>query len=350
MKSISLLIAVLLSTTALNNTARAEDGLTVNVAEIGIGKFHRMDNSVHPYADDNIWKPYVLANDASMATPQTIQNKNGSFTIFFSNLDELMGAMEKLSANQHAKIKNLNMNAHGMPGHMWYPKDAKTQSGFGCMQWRQSASAEDQSNYDQYYSPISKSEIMQMRELSNHSSVGMGVTCVTGLKEWSDLAPKHNLKSLFTTDAQIHFMSCIVGLGTMGDEFTKGIAALLLSGDSARVQASLMFGLGDWSMPEGMGFWDYQNDTQLDHDNATYPKDRSDREQMQKGSVRTAGLLNGNVASSIMTGRDFMFNDGRDPGTLSTSSLEMAPMISTGPLPKSIRIPGTTVHATVFKQ
>ena len=345
MKSISLLIAVLLSTTAMNNTVRAEEGLSVNVAEIGIGKFHRMDNSVHPYADDNMWKPYVLAKDATMKTPLTVQNKNGSYTIFFSNLDELMGAMEKLTASTKMKIKNFNMNAHGMPGHMWYPKDAKAQAGLGCMQWRQAASAEDQANYDQYYSPVSKSEIMQMRDLSNHTSVGMGVTCVSGLKEWTDQATKHKAKSLFTADAQIHFMSCIVGLGTMGDEFTKGIANLLLSGDTGRVQTSMKFGLGDWSMAEGMGFWDYENDAQLDHDNAIYPKDRSDRELMQKGSIRTAGFLNGKIGSSLIADRDFMFNDGRDPGVLTTSLTEES--FSTSPLPESVRIPGTNARVRI---
>jgi len=349
MKSISLLIALILTSSILNSTARAEDGLTVHVAEIGIGKFHRMDNSIHTYADDNMWKPYVLADGASTKTPLLVQNKNGSYTIFFSNLDELMGAMENLSATTHLKIKNFNMNAHGLPGHMWYPKDARTQGGFGCMQWRQAASAEDQSNYDQYYSPVEKSEIMQIRQLSNQSSLGLGVSCVSGLKEWSDLAAKHHLKSIFTLDAQIHFMSCVVGLGKMGDEFTKGIAALLLSGDQGRVQTSTKFGLGDWSMPEGMGFWDYVTDDQLNHDNEIYPKDRTDRELMQKGSVRTAGLLNGKIGSNLIDNRDFIFSDGRDPGIITPGSEEEV-LESTSVLPTSVRIPGTNAHATVQRQ
>src|ERR1035437_4280646 len=245
MKFIYLLIALVMSNSIMSANVHAEEGLTINAAEIGIGKFHRKDNSVHQYADDNAWKPYVLADNAGTKTPQTVENKNGTYTIFFSNLDELMGAMEKLTADKGAKIKNFNMNAHGMPGHMWYPKNAKAQSGFGCMQWRQAASAEDQANYDQYYSPVSKSDIMQMRALSERTSVGLGVTCVSGLKEWQEIGAKHKIQSLFTSDAQIHFMSCIVGLGRMGDEFTKGIAQLIISGDQGRVQSSLMFGLGD---------------------------------------------------------------------------------------------------------
>ena len=330
----------------MGTSVRAEEGITINAAEIGIGKFHRKDNAVHPYADDNAWKPYILGQNAGTKTPQIMGNKNGSYTIFFSNLDELMGAMEQLTADKKLKIKNFNLNAHGMPGHMWYPKDAKTQSGFGCMQWRQAASAEDQANYDQYYGPISKSDVMQMRALSERTSIGLGISCVSGLKEWQEMGAKHKIQSLFTTDAQIHFMSCIVGLGRMGDEFTKGIAQLILSGDQGRVQSSLMFGLGDWSMSEGMGFWDYQNDAQLEHDNAIYPKDRTDREMMQKGSVRTAGILNGAIASGVMTSRDFMFPDGRDPGTLSTQRTSMdLEMLS--PLPESVRIPGTNVRVQI---
>lgn len=337
MKSINL-FTLLFITTLLSQPVHAEEGLTIHAAEIGIGKFHRKDNSVHPYADDNAWKPYVLANGADTKTPLTVANQNGSFTIFFSNLDELLSAVEALSVSQKMKVKNFNMNAHGLPGHMWFPQDAKTQASFKCARWRQSAAAPDEANYKQYYSPVPKNEIMQIRELSHHSSVEM--PCVTGLYEWQQIATRHHLKSLFTSDAQIHFMSCVVGLGLMGDEFTKGIAALIAPGEQVRVQSSMMFGLGDWSMSEGMGFWDYQNDAQLNRDNTNYPKNRSDREQMQKGSIRTAGLLNGRIASGIMTGRDFMFADGRDPGTLSASFREATPE-RTSALPASIRIPGT---------
>ena len=50
-------------------SAWADDGLIIHGAEIGIGKFHRHDNKVHPHADGNIWKNYVLADDAGTNTP-----------------------------------------------------------------------------------------------------------------------------------------------------------------------------------------------------------------------------------------------------------------------------------------
>jgi hypothetical protein len=330
----------------------AENGITIHAGEIGIGKFHRKDNSVHPYSNDHAWKPYILSNGASLKTPQTIQNADGSFTIFYSNLDELLSASSKLAIAKKSKIKNFNVHAHGLPGHMWFPRDSKSQAGFGCANWRRSASADDEANYDQYYSAVSKSEILQIRNLANQSTSGVGFSCVTGLSDWTELAPKYSFKSLLTDDAQIHFLSCVVGLGNMGDAFTKGMAELLLSGDSARIQTSVNFGLGDWSMSEGMGFWDYQNDEQLKRDNQRYPQNKMDREEMQKGTIRIAGLLNGKIASSLLSGRDFMYSDGRDAGTLTNRlrSTENAERFTPTSIPSTVRIPGTNESVTVFKK
>ena len=217
----------------------------------------------------------------------------------------------------------------------------------GCM-----IASYDEENYNQYYGAVSKEEIIQIRNLSNQTG-GVGIACVTGLKDWEELAPKYNFKSLLTNDAQIHFLSCVVGLGIMGESFTKGIANLLLSGDGARVQTSVNFGLGDWSMSEGMGFWDYQNDSQLKRDNNNYPKNRTDRQEMQKGSIRIAGLLNGIVTTGLISNRDFMFADERDPGTLTSAHwLETTSeyILPKSPVPQLIRIPGTKFKAKVSKK
>ncbi len=352
MKFITFLFVSFIFSNLLNPSAHAETGITVYAAEIGIGKFHRKDNSVHPYSNDHAWKPYILANNASLKTPQIIQNSDSTYTIFYSNLDELLASSRKLAIAKNAKIKNFNIHAHGLPGHMWFPRDKKAENSFGCENWRTSATAEDEENYNQYYGAVSKEEIIQIRNLSNQTG-GVGIACVTGLKDWEELAPKYNFKSLLTNDAQIHFLSCVVGLGIMGESFTKGIANLLLSGDGARVQTSVNFGLGDWSMSEGMGFWDYQNDTQLKRDNNNYPKNRTDRQEMQKGSIRIAGFLNGIVTTGLISNRDFMFADERDPGTLSSAHwLETSSeiILPKSVAPKFIRIPGTKFKAKVSTQ
>ena len=90
----------------------------------------------------------------------------------------------------------------------------------------------------------------------------------------------------FASDAQLHLFSCIVGLGWAGKRFTYNLAGILFSGENSRVEAAMNFGLGDWSMPAGMGFWDYLSVDQLNRDNSKYPVDRNDRELMQKGQIR----------------------------------------------------------------
>ena len=348
-KGFTLVMGFLLLSTTFRIGALAETGLTVNVAEIGIGKFHRMDNSIHHYENNHTWKPYVLSSRAGINTPQTVANRDRTYTIFFSNLDELMGAMEQLSLTRHMKIKNFNVNTHGLPGSLWFPKDAETQQDEECSDWRESASSEDQANYDDYYTPTSKKEVFEMRIFANLPANKSSYPCTTGLREWNEVIAKHpRIRTLFTSDAQIHFLSCLVGLGTLGNAFTKGIAALLLTGEQGRVQTSMMYGLGDWSLPEGMGFWDYQNDAQLKRDNELYPIDRSDREQMQKGNMRIAGIVNGTVVSSVMKNRDFMFSDGRDPGVLSPSEVEPdSQELRDEKMPDSIRIPGTRVRVKI---
>ena len=159
------------------------------------------------------------------------------------------------------------------------------------------------------------------------------------------MAAKHaELKKLFTRDVQIHFLSCLVGLGTLGDNFTKGIASLFISDPNGRVQTSTAYGLGDWSIPQGMGFWDYLNDEQLEHDNEIYPIDKMDSEQMQQASIRVAGNVNGATVSNLMPIRFFMFMDGRDPGMLSASSVISTVTHKKSVLPGAIRIPGTRIR------
>lgn len=138
-------------------------------------------------------------------------------------------------------------------------------------------------------------------------------------------------------------MSCIVGLGKMGKIFTEGMANLLLKGEQGRIETSTNYGLGDWSMPEGMGFWDYMNDEQLERDNANYPVNKQDREEMQKGVVRVAQKSR---ASKMIGDQDFM--------TLEFRAMPKGPIMeepkvffSTMNSATSIRIPGTKARLPV---
>jgi hypothetical protein len=347
-KRLALMLAFGLPLVAVQ-TADASTGITINAAEIGVGKFHRIDNTVHPYSTSNAWAPFVLKG-TSTTTPLVQPSTDGSFTVFFSSLDELMTSVEQISKDQNRPVSVLNVHGHGLPGAMWFPKDEKTRKGFGCAQWRSAAAGSDDTNYSQYYSEVSKSEIMQIRAASNASGISMG--CTTGLKGWQEVFAKHPaFKAALASDLQVHMLSCVVGLGKVGDAFTKGLASLLLSSESGRVQTSEMFGLGDWSMVEGMGFWDYQTDAQLNHDNQTYPVERTDRSEMQKGTIRIAGLSGSTVRGGEIASQDFMFLNDSNPGVLASLTSKQEEETSPAVLKNltSIRIPGTAYRAEILK-
>lgn len=291
-------ITAAISLALLASSAQAAD-LVVHAAETGVGKFHRLDNSLHPYGAQSEWKDYVYPAGLDGHTGTMSKNPDGSYTVFFTNLQELLTNVVKVSTLEQRPVDLLNIEAHGMPGGMWFPKSAAQRDGFECFQWRAAAYGPDRDNYDQYYSEVTKSEIDQFRQYAQAASHGHQ-PCVTGLAEWTEvsgLVP--GLASAFAPRAEIHLVSCIVGLGNTGNTFTGGLAKLLFPSASGQVLSSINFGLGDWSMPEGMGFWDYLDDAQLAHDNEIYPVNRSDREIWQKGAVRFAQSTGGQVTVGV---------------------------------------------------
>jgi len=331
-------------------TVQADTGLIIHAAEIGIGKFHRYDNSVHSYGADNIWLNYALPKNADLETPRVQKNDNGSITIFFSSLEQLLREVETVSQQRNQKVQVLNINAHGMPGAMWFPMDEAKKNSSSCKDWVTAANGNDQDNYDQYYSSVSKSEILTFRWFSKLPSMQFLAPCTTGYKQWKEVVERNpGITSVFAPNAELHMFSCIVGLGCAGKRFTINLAELLFSEKNGKVETSMEFGLGDWSMPEGMGFWDYQNDDQLKHDNAKYPIDREDRELMQKGDIRVAMNTHGQITQGIVSNLDFMLGteDDLSPSMALVGEAEEAPrlthaewtMLKTKGL--DLRIPGT---------
>ncbi|MBN8554671.1 MAG: hypothetical protein J0L93_04430 [Deltaproteobacteria bacterium] len=298
--------------------------LIIHAAEMGIGKFHRYDNSVHSYDENNIWINYVLPNNAPEKTPIIQENKDGSVTIFFSHLEELFQQIQKVSNDKGMKVDVLNINAHGLPGGMWFPKDEATMNSSACGSWAASAQGDDRANYNQYYSPISKSDINQIRFLSRAWYAPVGAPCVTGYKQWDEVAKRNaGIKQIFATDAQIHLFSCVVGLGWAGKTFIEKVAPTILSGEGSKMAAAMNFGLGDWSMPEGMGFWDFQNSEQLERDEHLYVTNKRDRDIMQKGEVRLAAINAGKWKSNILTNLDFMLGTKDDLQLPSDSAMNI---------------------------
>jgi hypothetical protein len=324
----------------LSSTVLAASGLVIHTAEFGVGKFHRHDNKVHAYGASNAWTPYILPEGASSDKPLVINNADGSVTVFFSTLDDLISSVTQISQSRHQLVQVLNVHGHGLPGTMWFPSNDQELQGWTCADWKDAASGSDESNYEQYYSAVSPDEIRQIRAISDNPNIKQG--CTTGLQEWrGGVAKAPAFKSVFAPNAQIHFLSCVVGLGDSGKAFTQGIAELLLP-QGGRVETSMDFGLGDWSMPEGMGFWDLVSDAQVEHDNDLYAKDKKDREIAQKGTIRMATYAGASGwQSSLLSDRDFM-GLGFEAGILGTPVSE-APHERRAhePVPTRIRVPGT---------
>jgi hypothetical protein len=343
MKSLLVAVAILFTSAAFAST-----GLIIHTTEFGVGKFHRYDNQVHPYGAANAWTPYILPQGAATDKALTMKNADGSYTVFFSTLDEMMSSVVAISQKESKKVSVLNVHGHGLPGAMWFPKDESTLNGWMCGDWREAASGEDVANYNQYYGPVSVDEIMQIRSVSNNPNVHMA--CTTGASEWRDgVAKNPAFKAAISDDAQLHFLSCVVGLGSVGEKFTNDIASIVLPNGAGHVESSMAFGLGDWSMPEGMGFWDYQSQAQVDRDNSKYPVNHQDREIAQKGSIRLASFTNGAWAATALVGRDFMAL-GFESSFLGQRVLEpyAAPFPSV--MPARIRVPGTNSYVVIDGQ
>jgi hypothetical protein len=329
----------------LSTVSLASTGLVIHSTEFGVGKFHRADNAVHLYDHASAWAPYVLPNGATTDKPLVQKNSDGSYTVFFSTLDDLMASVIQLSDSTNRKVSVLNVHGHGLLGAMWFPKDAATLSDWTCSDWVTAATGSDQDNYSQYYSAISVEDVQQIRDMSNNPAIQTG--CTTGLPEWTAAVAKTpHFKDVFESDAQVHFLSCVVGLGSVGQTFTQGMAALLLPQGTGRVEASMDFGLGDWSMPEGMGFWDDQTDAQVDHDNSVYVVDHKDAEIAQKGTIRMASFSGSAWSTTLLANRDYM-SLAFENSILGTVVQEPAFEFPRMPVPMTIRIPGTEARVVV---
>jgi hypothetical protein len=327
---------------SLASTAALATGLVVHTSEFGVGKFHRIDNQKHAYDKNSAWLPYVLPDNAATDKALTVDNADGSVTIFYSTLDDMLAAVVQVSQSRRQPVSVLNIHGHGLPGAMWFPPTADALASSDCADWRAAASGSDQDNYDQYYSAVSVDEIQEIRMASNMPGMLMA-QCTTGLDEWkSEVAKVTAFKSVLASDVQIHFLSCVVGLGSAGQGFAEGVAGLLAAdGSAARVEASMDFGLGDWSMPGGMGFWDMQSETQVNHDNDIYVKDKEDKEIAQKGTIRVVTSAAAGWTSAMLADQDYMkLGFESSLGRFLPIQPQVFPHLRS--VPTQLRIPGTT--------
>ena len=285
----------------LAHAASSQDSLIIHAAEWGVAKFHRVDNKAHPYAADHAWYPAILPDKMEMTDPsQTLVNADGSYTVFFSHLEALIQQVGEISEKTGKKIAVLNIHTHGAPGILGFPATAEDEASFMCDSWKDEAGGSDSLSFEHYYSPVAKEDIMYFRKLAKNPNP-MFVGCATKLSDFTKVLKKYpNTPSYFTSSAVIHMLACLVGLDKAGQAFTEGLAKLFFPQGGGRIEASTYFGLGDWSLPEGMGFWDYQNDAQLEHDNSLYGSAKKDRDFMQKGTVRVSQSVSAQKIETVL--------------------------------------------------
>lgn len=334
-------VIALLALVSLAASSSGAAGLSIHTAEFGVGKFHRYDNQVHTYGSSQ-WAPYVMLESDKGLSTFSRKNSDGSYTIFYSSLEMMLKEAVKIAKTETTPINVLTVHGHGLPGAMWFPADEATLNSSECNSWKASANGADKDNYDQYYSPVGKNDILQIRQMSSLSDLTSFMGCVTGLPQWKTVVGKNpEFKKALAKDVQIKFASCVVGLGKAGEVFTKGISDLLLPVDGqGRVETSVNFGLGDWSMPRGMGFWDYQTDAQLNHDNSIYGTHRNDSEIAQKGTIRFSQVQQGQWTTVLVGDQSEMSLE--HVATLHGPVLaEPSIVMSRTSLPAKIRIPGT---------
>lgn len=327
--------------------------ITIDAVEWIVGKFHRKDHQKHPYEDDNRWKPMILPQDAEQSPLVYSSQVKGQtvHVIQFKTLEELLKESIRLSESLNAPIGTLNIHAHGLPGGQFFAKDQKTLVSSECEQWRDLADADDAASYNQYYSIPSKYEVFSIRRLGD--SVGGKLDCVTGVNEWKDVLANvtSDIKRYFSPQIQINLLSCVVGYGKRGQDYLLGLAQLLLPAQGAgRVNAAVQFGLGDWSMKEGMGFWDYQDDRQLARDAEIYTRTKKDADVQQQGTIRYSTLAGGTASWGDLPGQWVLRFDAGAPLASSLApkrtDLEKPSALSTLPELQdgdSIRIPGTQI-------
>lgn len=306
-KTSVLFVGLSLFVQGLAHAAPTQNSLIIHAAEWGVAKFHRADNKVHPYAADNAWYPVILPNTMEMTDPsQTLANADGSYTVFFSHLEALIQQVGEIAEKTGKKVDVLNIHTHGAPGILGFPATAEDEASFLCESWKDEASGSDALSYGHYYSPVPKQDIMYMRRLAKNPNPSF-VGCATKLSDFTKVMKKYpKTPSHFTSSSVVHVLACLVGLDKAGQAFTEGLAKLFFPEGGGSVEASANFGLGDWSMAEGMGFWDYQNDAQLEHDNSLYGSAKKDRDFMQKGIVRVSQSLGEQKTETVLL-QDLMF-------------------------------------------
>lgn len=289
-KSFVVLILIVLFQFAFIGEVLASPGLTIYASEITLGKFHRYGNKVHPYPLNHAARNFILPDGVEVDRVLEVKNGDGSFTIFFNNLEDLLAGVASISKREKKQINLLNIEIHGGPGEIQVPVSYEVYTSQACENHRNKANLSDADYFRGYYGKLYADNYTSIRKMSNNlNDLVYEKECGhSRIDDWK-IALDHNPGFVFSLseDVQINFISCVLGAGKRGAAFSQQLAELLFPGGNlAEIRTTIDLGLLDWSMTEGMGFENYISELKVKIRNGLRDDGASDHDVNRGGYIR----------------------------------------------------------------
>jgi hypothetical protein len=288
-----------------DSPATSPEGLTIHAAEFTVARGHAIGNHLHPYAPSHAFLPYVLP-PGNTGQPAIVENSDGSYSVFFTHLEELLRQVVDITHHTGQKVAVLNIHSHGLPGTTVVPRDAATLASSACDDWRKAYSISDAQFVNDAYSSATVPVMTAIEAVADLPDIRLSL-CASDTIDWQhELDQVPELRHVFVKDAQIHVLACVVGRGVAGEIFSRELARQLFGDSSGSILTSFKFGLGDWSMPLGMGFWDIISSQQAQQDLDTMAQQHEVASVAQKGPIRAVKYDGSTWSTTILPDRSVM--------------------------------------------
>jgi hypothetical protein len=287
-------------------SATTGQALIVHAVEFSIAKAHRADNKVHPYGPSHAFTPFILPDGMEPGDARSVKNPDGSVSVFFATIEDMLSEVTRVSHESGQQISVLNIHTHGVPGANAVPQDRTMLESADCETFKKPYAATDEKVLeDAYTAGVVFSAVTFLKAAAFMPDLAL--PCSSGLEQWK-AAVSHvpEFPSVFADQPQVHFMSCLSGRGLAGEKFATGIGDVLFPKGDGTVMTSIKFGVGDWSTPEGMGFWDPETAFQLEADGDTLKETRKVATIAQPGEIRVSKYDGQFWNTSLLEGRKFM--------------------------------------------
>ena len=262
-------------------------GITVRAVMYSLAKFHRYDNSIHPYTKEHAFLSDILptdvkdpANDNELtiranAVPSIEKLPNGEYRFFYFTMDQMIQGLIAATQLTHQTIYRLHISGHGIPGGNLFAGTSQQLMSAECKYLRENYEGPDLNVYNQYYlvsdnsepfSQVYKETLEYDAQTASYADTGSPAeiaTCATTLSYWKSLPKNLNLPALFNKNARVNFFTCHQALGKLGEEFMTNFTEILFpsrTGATGEVRAVDTYLANDWSVLGGsVGALDLDN-------------------------------------------------------------------------------------------